>query len=311
VTGDAFLTDWTVFGRVLAGVLLVVSGFAKAADVAFAGAQIRRFGILSDVRPQRFAGLLAVVEAGVGAALLAGVYSTSAGWLALALLAVLPPAALWLGAGKGIRDCGCYGKLVRLTPLQSTGLNVVVCPLLVVWLINKPDAANSAGTPSLLVVLAVVLLAGTLARHTAFHGAPLPFSAFRPGRPWPKEALAKAGLGTLPLDPARVDAIVVFATQTCAQCQAWLRVLDHLARIPGELPVLGVIAAGEIPLENFRRSQQLAIPLAEIAPSSLLDLWSRTPAAVVVRDGRVAACWRTRLPVDLVERVRLAKATKR
>ncbi len=309
MAGDAFLADWTASGQVLAGAFLLVGGFSKAADIAFSGAQIERFGILSDVQSQWAAGGLAIVETGLGAALLAGYCSTAAGWLGLVLLAGLPLAALRLGAGKGIKDCGCYGKLLLLTPLQSVCLNALVSGLLLAWLLHEPGAASSAGTVQLLVVLAIMLAAGVLARHTAFNGGLLLFSAFRPGRRWPADVVAKAGLIIPPLDPNHEDAIVVFATQTCGQCQAWLRVLDRLAKIPGELPVLGVIAAGEIPLEDFRRSLQLTIPLVAIAPSSLLDLWSRLPAAVLVRDGRVAACWRTRLPPDLVERVRLAKAT--
>ena len=71
-----------------------------------------------------------LIECFVGASLIAGAWTSWIRWVALALMTFFTGLTLVLLIFNPAMDCGCFGELVHLTPLQSFIKNIV---LLLLW----------------------------------------------------------------------------------------------------------------------------------------------------------------------------------
>jgi uncharacterized membrane protein YphA (DoxX/SURF4 family) len=122
--------------RLLAGVIWLVAGAAKIADLQHFHAQVIQYRLLPGSLEAPFAYALPFVEVLIGLYLLVGLLTRAAG-VAASVLMVLFLAAQAQAWARGLSlDCGCFGALAH----QTVGF----------WTIAR-DAA--LGIPSLLMAL--------------------------------------------------------------------------------------------------------------------------------------------------------------
>ena len=268
------MTAWLAFAPV--GLWLLATGLGKALDLRFAALALEGHG-LPEGRPARIvAAVLAVAEAALGGALLAG--AALAAWLALPLLLAGLAAGLraWW---RGLDDCGCHGVALRVPPGLSAALAALAAGLLAIGLTSGGGAPAGAG--SLALAGATGIAAAALAGWSGRHGAPLDLARLRPGRRWRRRWLP----GFVPR-----HALLVFARTECGHCVGWLQRAEALAALPEAPPVVAVFA-GRLPPPSLHAAQPMPVSgprLARLAP--------RPPLAVLLRDGVIAEIWEADMP---------------
>ncbi len=288
----------------LIGLLLLASALAKAIDLGFAARQLAEYGLVPLRWSGWLAGAISVTEAWLAAALLLDAGRGFVPILSVATIGVATPIALWRGLSRGLADCGCHGRLVALSPLQSAAIHTMGCAVLAAcWWLAPPAPVRPWG---LVAASAVAALAAVCAWRSLHRGALIDVSLLRAGRRFPARALAR--FGTPPVDPARQDALVALLSPGCARCVAWARVLDRCATLDGELPVLGLLGGSAKEAEAFRSQNRLRMPLMPVGTAGLLVLGNVAPMAAEVRGGVVVDVWTGHLPARIVDRVRDARA---
>lgn len=135
------------------GTALIVSEYFNFFRVPFLKAGALPFGLA-----------LALVEAGLGAAWIAGVYRRTAAVLGVALMGMFTGVTLILWIAGPAMDCGCFGEAVHLTHAQSFLKNVVLLSLALIALLacRKRDvpAAKSRRRAFWTVAASLVLFMG-------------------------------------------------------------------------------------------------------------------------------------------------------
>jgi len=121
----------------LLGTVLFVAGTLKLMDPVGAGLvmdEYFRFFHLRFLGPisTEFACFMALVECGVGAALVCGVWRKALAIISGVLLFIFTAITIVLVIAKPIMDCGCFGEAVHLSHMQTLIKNLI---LLVLWLL--------------------------------------------------------------------------------------------------------------------------------------------------------------------------------
>lgn len=119
---------------VLIGLTFFASGLLKLADPVGTGLIVEDYlkffhlGFLKGAATVLGA-ILALVEGITGAALVTGVAKKTAAWTAACLTAFFTIISIILLAANPAMDCGCFGKAIKLTHLQTFIKNVVLVVL--------------------------------------------------------------------------------------------------------------------------------------------------------------------------------------
>lgn len=124
---------WTNICRFLLGAVFVFSGFVKAIDPLGSFYKIQdyltAFGVI-DWFPSSFillfGILLAMLEFSVGVFICLGIRKLFSTTMALLLMLLMTPLALYLALENPISDCGCFGDAWVLTNWQTFGKNVLL-----------------------------------------------------------------------------------------------------------------------------------------------------------------------------------------
>src|SRR5258708_5865975 len=120
------------------GLVFLVSGLVKALDCHPFIRQLAEYRIVKDPWRLRMSALAFVtVEWFFAVALIL----QFAPWIipvSIALLVVLAGITAWAAASRRVANCGCYGGMLLLTPVQSVLLDAVYIGLLVTgWWLGK------------------------------------------------------------------------------------------------------------------------------------------------------------------------------
>jgi hypothetical protein len=278
----------TVIGALAArllGLVLVVAAFGKGLDPAGFAADIAALGIL----PARLAPLAAVAgiagEAGLGAALLAGLRRPAvlvATNLTFAVfLAVVTREYLWPSAAGG--SCGCFGALAERTPGQAVVEDVVFLGLSGLAWLGRPRAAGRGIT----VGVAGLAIGAGFAIISPF--LPLDDVATKlvPGA-----RIADGGVGKVAPELGKGRHLVLLLDRKDETTrQAMRRVNEHLALAGGAVDVVGLAAEDRALEAEFLWTAGPAFTVHGVPAPLLRTLARRLPRAALVEDGVVARVW--------------------
>lgn len=170
---------------VLLGLVLLLAGLLKLMDPVGAGLVMEDYYYflhLDMLAPAaKLMGVIfAMLEALLGAALLAGVWPKFTGLVAALVLAFFTVLTLVLWLSDADMDCGCFGEAIHLTQFQSFIKNVVLCllwfgafvPFKSLWEVRKVKYVSFA--------IAMVSI-GAFAVYSLISVPALDFTPFKPG----------------------------------------------------------------------------------------------------------------------------------
>jgi uncharacterized membrane protein YphA (DoxX/SURF4 family) len=154
--------------RFIAGALLLLSGFAKAADAgSFAGLLTQYgFAALAWAAP-----LIIVVEVAAGACLFLNIFPKQISLFAMVMVVVFSVAFLYAYLFKDVTDCGCFGslKMLELSPLGTFIRNAALLLLLfVLW--RSADKTSRVLWVKYAIAFATLLVASFLSGYSFSHG---------------------------------------------------------------------------------------------------------------------------------------------
>ena len=124
--------------RLLLAVVMMVSGFLKAADPVGSMYKLQEYATIfslesiSDAWLQAIAIAQSAFEFLLGLYLLVGIYRRAVPWLMLISMSLFVPLSLYLWVNGSISDCGCFGESVAISNRATFLKNLVLLALAVV-----------------------------------------------------------------------------------------------------------------------------------------------------------------------------------
>lgn len=132
------------FCSVIIGIVFLIAGMLKLMDPVGAGLVVDEylkffhFGWLAPAS-KAIGVMMALAEALIGAALLAGVWRKVVAWITTAFMAFFTVLTLILLIANPQMDCGCFGEAIHLSHLGTFLKNVVLCALCAIAFIPQKE----------------------------------------------------------------------------------------------------------------------------------------------------------------------------
>ncbi len=155
-----------LIARTLVGSLFVVSGLIKANDTLGFSYKLEKYfaekvfdlPFLMDYALP-LAVLIAIVEVSVGLCTLLGTKMKQVSWLLLLMILFFTWLTFYSAYYGVVKDCGCFGEALKLTPWESFSKNVVLLGLtLIIFFGRKRIEPNDAKDNLLILPLSILLI---------------------------------------------------------------------------------------------------------------------------------------------------------
>lgn len=282
------------FIEILIGIVFVAAAALKAIDLHAFAVQIQYYGVISDPSLVRYAALTSVgVETIFGVLLLVGIRARGLAYVAnLLLLLVFTGLVGYAWAYHGLKDCGCFGKLIPLGPLETTLKNVALMALLFwAWRrakrfdygVNAPvsNTAEMVRSMSALGALAVVAFCIVYADNSPFFHPPKvdkehPFAQFQVETPEGEV-----------LDLGKGEYFVAMMSTTCDDCVAAVDPLNEIYVSQSTPPLLALMLGSEETLKEFDALTTPTFPRRLIDDIQFLSLIGKEPPRFyIIQDGK-------------------------
>jgi hypothetical protein len=282
---------------VFLGAVLILSGGVKALDLNLFVRQIQSYGLMTHPQLTALAAwAITGLESLLGAALLVNYRPRQTIGLTFALLTVFTLLTLYAVFQGGVEDCGCFGALVKRTPLQATIEDIILLLLcLVAWNGGHVGSLKPVGARAL-AVFSVAVMAAIVPFYSG-----LPSALVGDGSPEGAEIwteLQVEGIGGL--DFGKDAHLVVLMSVGCQHCQ---EAVPELAMLMDELQEqpLAVVGLGQDSLEDVRgfvAEWAPPYPIGRIDSGSFWTLLAdvELPRIFLVTGGRAVAVWDTVIP---------------
>ena len=216
----------------LVGMMFFASGMSKAIHSGPFLSHIQQLGWV----PMGITPVVCVAvtgcELGLAAALVLYVQPVLALPVALAMLVILTLVSVVGYVQGAIEHCGCYGRWLRLSPMQGVMLNTLLASMLTTsWLLMDPEMLTETDVRVPLLAVALgVFMAGRSGDEPFIDMAPT-----RVGERWEAEWIPSLTL------PAQVPGLIAFVNPQCKLCMTWTQPLKRVSdRHQWPLHVVGV-----------------------------------------------------------------------
>lgn len=193
--------------RILVGVLFIISGFIKANDTLGFSYKLDEYFLVFNMSfmssfSVALAQFICVAEIVLGVATLVGWRMNLVTWLLMLMIVFFTFLTFYSAYFNVVKDCGCFGDALKLTPWQSFGKDVVLLALILINFVwrNKVKPLFELKKTRWVVIFA--LFASSI--FTYYTYAHLPVIDFRP------YAIGNnLKIGMLPPPNARPDSVVI------------------------------------------------------------------------------------------------------
>lgn len=285
----------------LAGLLKLLSPSAFIRHLSILNANL--MAALPQVALRWIAGLLATAECVLGVAVVVRIYPD---WLfpfCLGVLAVFGMVTIWSASVGRIDDCGCYGNLLALTPVQSVLLTALYAALIVVaWRFPVVYAFMSAAQTDVLIG-SIAFFVGigvvSLWSHGKFGQDLVNTSPVRPRRRW-----NPSWLEGFTYHANQRAQLIVLLHPDCPACHKWIQPLNKVSRRADTPQVIAGIAAEAGTIRNFLNEFHVEFPVLPVKAVTMARLALAYPTLVVVQDGRIVTVNVGQLPPELIDQLR-------
>lgn len=173
----------TTISRILVGVLFIISGFIKANDPLGFAYKLDEYFVVFHTEWMSSVSLylsmfICVFEVALGFALLLGAKIRAVAWSLLLMILFFTFLTFYSAYFDVVKDCGCFGDALKLTPWQSFTKDAVLLVLIIIIFVNRKNISPLLGEKaSNLVAYTFTLLAFFFTIYTYRH---LPVMDFRP-----------------------------------------------------------------------------------------------------------------------------------
>jgi len=284
--------------EIVLGLVFVFSALTKAMDMYATSVSVSYYGIVRDPELVRTVAYVMVsLEALLGAAPLAGVR--------LGGLTVAATGAMLLGFSgliayawqfQGLKDCGCFGKYIQMTPGESLLKNAILLVLVIgAWIgyrrVSRKEMQHEGTRPRATgfgyamgsLALVVVLMAAASGAPSSPQGPKTP--DVPKDRPFAKFVVTD---GNETLNLATGDYLVAMLSATCEHCQAATGILNGLTAAPGVPQIVGLMMGDKDEMQMFRDLTAPAFPVMSIDTLAFFQLIGKEPPRFyVIHDGAV------------------------
>ncbi len=266
------------------GFILLLSAALKAFyAVPFIG-HVRQLGFLSEKPSALLAVTFIEIEAGLGTALMLNLYTFELIPFTIGLIVSLTLLTYW-GITKGkIKDCGCYGGLVDVSPKQTyilnTGYPILLC---LAWIFKERDILDTPWK-SVAVIATILLFHLTLKRSSK---KPL-FSiiSFKEQSSWNKR--------WIPLQEYQSPQLIFLLDTRCEHCNDWIKRLNTLS------PNSTINLLGLIPEDSVDKvKDNITFPVQFVRKPVFQFLLGEIPMAVYLNSEIIRKVWRKQFPEDV------------
>ncbi|MDJ0780742.1 MAG: hypothetical protein QNJ22_02160 [Desulfosarcinaceae bacterium] len=279
------------------GAIFLLSGGIKALDLNLFIRQIQSYGLLTQPLPTFLAAWsLIVLECFLGAALVLNYRPRPILNLTLSLLLGFTLLALYAALRGNVEDCGCFGALVKRTPLQAAAEDGVL--ILVCLLARKGSSSIRTRTPKprVFALAAIVLVAATLPLFKGLPAVLKPQDAAQYPSIW-----SELPVEGLPGIDFRTGAhLVILMSAGCQHCQDSVPevgfLMDELQTQPIAVVGLGQDTAEDI--QNFIVEWAPPYPIGRIPSDAFWNLLgnAQLPRVLLVEAGRTLRIWDEGIP---------------
>lgn len=278
-----------IFSAIVGGFFLFSGGSKLLYSKAFI-IHLERLGILTKQLSALCALVVMQVECALGVALILGAYFPEVIAAALSLIVILSMVTLWGAAKKRIKDCGCYGMVISVTPVKSLLINAALVIILVLAWLSRGEVDEFTPLWKGLVAIGVIILSNVLAKRS-LRSPLVDLTPLRPGKPWRMDWI----------DPERDwrtgSHLMLFLDHPCDICEKWIGIitLDSLAHLGIERIIY--VYPGERKNQIARDARLRALENVRYLDSSLYKkLVYLTPTAVLIRNGTIQEKWVNQIP---------------
>lgn len=173
----------TAFSRIFIGVLFIISGLIKANDPLGFSYKLDEYFTVFNMESLSaislpLAMLICILEVGLGVAALVGYRMILVSWFLLLMIVFFSFLTFYSAYFDVVKDCGCFGDALKLTPWQSFGKDIILLVFVMILFINRkkihPLISERA---SALLTFAGIILTTWFTLHCYNH---LPVKDFRP-----------------------------------------------------------------------------------------------------------------------------------
>lgn len=169
--------------RIFVGVLFIISGFIKANDTLGFSYKLDEYFLVFNVPfmsaiSVALAQFICVAEIVLGVATLVGWRMNLVSWLLMLMIVFFTFLTFYSAYFNVVKDCGCFGDAVKLTPWQSFGKDVILLVLILIIFLwrHKIKPLFSLRSARWTVIIAVIISS----LFTYYTYAHLPYIDFRP-----------------------------------------------------------------------------------------------------------------------------------
>lgn len=273
------------------GLIFIASAALKVyPSVEWIVFNIAETGWFSMMANEIFGRLLVAVEAIIGGMLIFRVFPKTALKASLAMLIAFCGYLIWmLLSGKGDENCGCFGTLLPMTPLESLFKNAVLLTI-GIWLYRQ--SFSSLPKQVMLLFIVPVALLGVI----PFALEPIPYSDETGMNPFPsRPAFQSEVLFTDTLDAAPDSSlkhgkhVVAFLSLKCPHCKFAARKMGIYQKKHPEWSFYFVMNGKKEGLSEFRKitvTEQISGRLLGKEPFQVLA-GVNLPAIQFIEDNRV------------------------
>ncbi len=172
-----------LIARTLVGSLFVVSGLIKANDALGFSYKLEKYFaenvfdlpfLLDYALP--LAILIALVEVVVGFCTLLGTRMKQVSWLLLLMILFFTWLTFYSAYYGVVKDCGCFGEALKLTPWESFSKNVVLLGLVLIIFLGRDRIRSNDGMENVVIVPASLILIGLFGKGLIGWWFPLLFT---------------------------------------------------------------------------------------------------------------------------------------
>lgn len=291
---------WLWFSRVamvFLGAVLILSGGIKALDLNLFVRQIQSYGLITQpVMTALVAWTITTVECLLGTALVINYRPRQALNLTLLLLVAFTLLTLYAAIRGNVEDCGCFGALVKRTPMQAAAEDGVLLFLAAFARRGVSAFANRSTPLRVIFVVAVAIAAASLPFFSGVPTALLGDIGEGGDELWAN--LQVEGANGVALNKG--VHLVVLMSASCHHCQ---EAVPELAMLMDELDAqsLSFIGLGQDSaeaLQGFIDEWMPPYPIGRIDADAFWTLLgdAELPRMILVKAGRTVGVWDGAVP---------------
>lgn len=211
---------------------------------------------------------------------------------------------------KGLKDCGCFGSFIKMSPFTSIIKNLILIAMTIVAMIGakrnaipEPVAMTYPSRfKTAFIAFCPLLLIGSLGWN--YIGKPakplspeitVQASASADDRPFSEFKVQDDSQNMLDLGKDRY--LVAFLSDSCNHCQETVSELNEFPKKIDGVPVIGLILGEEDTLRQFREQFLPKFPTALMEPLKFFEfIGDAPPRFYLVQDGKPIKHWDDQLP---------------